>query len=98
VRLPRSADRPEVSLRQLSPVDLQPPDYLATWLEGKKRSRKPDTWSSYEEAVRLYFVPAFGHLRMCDLRDHHISDLVTAMGQINRHLPTGKSHQNSCAD
>lgn len=64
-------------------------DYLTTWLDGK-RGLKPDTWKSYEEAVRLYFIPAFGHLRLCDLRDHHISDLVTALGQINRPLRDGE--------
>jgi integrase len=64
-------------------------DYLKTWLEGK-RSLKPKTLSSYEETVRLYFIPALGYLRLCDLRDHHISDLVTALGQINRPLPEGE--------
>jgi integrase len=63
-------------------------EYLTTWLDGK-RSLKPKTVSSYQEAVRLYFIPGLGHLRMADLRDHHISDLVTAMGQINRPLPEG---------
>jgi integrase len=65
-------------------------DYLKSWLEGKQRSLKPKTWESYDEAVRLYFVPALGHLRMNDLRDHHVNDLVEAMGQINRPLPDGE--------
>lgn len=64
-------------------------DYLDTWLEGKKRSLKPQTWKSYEEAVRLYFRPAFGHVHMHELRDHHINELVAALGQINRPLPRG---------
>jgi integrase len=66
-------------------------EYLTIWLDGK-RGLKPDTWNSYEEAVRLYFIPALGHLRMCDLRDHHISDLVSVMGQINRALRNGEKH------
>jgi integrase len=64
-------------------------DYLATWLEGK-RSLKSDTFKSYEEAIRLYFNPALGHLKLCDLRDHHVSDMITAMMQINRPLPDGE--------
>jgi hypothetical protein len=73
----------------VSDKQLKVGEYLTTWIEGKKRSLKPKTWNSYEEAVRLYFIPALGHLRMHDLRDHHISDLVTAMEQINRLLPDG---------
>src|ERR1700677_2490681 len=64
-------------------------DYLTTWLKGK-RSLKPRSLESYEEAVRLYFIPGLGHLRLCDLRDHHISDMITAMMQINRPLPGGE--------
>ncbi len=62
--------------------------YLSTWLDGK-RTLKKETLDSYREAIRLYFKPGLGHLRLCDLRDHHISDLVTAMGQINHPLPDG---------
>jgi integrase len=61
-------------------------EYLTTWLKGKRRL-KASTFNSYQEAVELYFRPGIGYLRMCDLRDHHISDLVTAMQQINRPLP-----------
>jgi integrase len=64
-------------------------DYLQSWLEGK-RSLKLTTFESYEEAVRLYFIPALGHQRLCDLREHHIGAMVTAMSQINRPLPEGE--------
>jgi integrase len=64
-------------------------EYLTTWLSGKRRL-KASTFASYKEAVELYFRPGLGYLRMCDLRDHHISDLVTAMQQINRPLPGGR--------
>lgn len=64
-------------------------DYLRQWLEGK-RGLKKDTWDSYEEAIRLYFVPAFGHIKLWQLRKHHVEDLVTALGQINRPLPHGE--------
>jgi integrase len=59
-------------------------DYLANWLKGKRLELKPDSYSSYEEAVRLYFAPGVGHLRLVDLRDHHLQDLVSAMLLINQ--------------
>jgi integrase len=61
--------------------------YLDQWLTGRKLRLKPRTYESYDEAVRLYFKPGIGHLRLVDLRDHHLQDLVTAMMQINRPLP-----------
>jgi site-specific recombinase XerD len=63
-------------------------DYLKSWLAGK-RNLKPETFASYTEAIQLYFLPGLGHLRMADLRDHHINDLIEAMQQINRPLPEG---------
>jgi hypothetical protein len=61
--------------------------YLDQWLTGRKLRLKPRTYESYDEAVSLYFKPGVGHLRLVDLRDHHLQDLVTAMMQINRPLP-----------
>jgi integrase len=65
-------------------------DYLDTWLAGKRLERKPRTYSSYEEAVSLYFKPAFGHVRLVDLRDSHIQELVREMLKINRPQPDGE--------
>jgi integrase len=64
-------------------------EYLASWLDGK-RALKKTTFDSYREAIDLYFKPGLGHLRLHDLREHHVSDLVTAMGQINRPLAEGE--------
>jgi integrase len=61
-------------------------EYLESWLDGK-RGLKKTTFDSYREAIDLYLKPGLGHLRLCDLREHHISDLVIAMGQINRPQP-----------
>lgn len=65
-------------------------DYLANWLKGKKLELKPDSYSSYEEAVRLYFAPGVGHLRLVDLRDHHLQALVVMMLKVNRQLDGGE--------
>jgi integrase len=65
-------------------------DYLANWLAGMKLKLKPLTYVSYEEAVALYFAPGVGHLRLVDLRDHHLQDLVSAMLLINQPLDGGE--------
>jgi integrase len=52
------------------------------WLPSKKRL-KASTYESYEEAVRLYGKPGLGHLKLGDVREHHLAELYTAMGQIN---------------
>jgi integrase len=64
--------------------------YLANWLEAQKLRLKPRSFESYDEAVRLYFAPGVGHLRLVDLRDHHLQDVVSAMMQINRPLQDGE--------
>jgi hypothetical protein len=61
--------------------------YLDNWLAAKKLELKPRTYTSYLEAVALYFKPAFGHMRLVDLRDHHIQELVKEMLKINRLQP-----------
>ena len=63
--------------------------YLENWLAAKKLELKPRTYTSYVEAVGLYFKPAFGHSRLVDLRDSHIQELVQEMLKINRPLPEG---------
>lgn len=59
-------------------------DYLDQWLAGKKLRLKPRTYDSYVEACELYFKPGVGHLRLVELRDRHLQELVTVMMRINR--------------
>ena len=59
-------------------------EYLRAWLEDQRPSLKPRTWGSYEEAVRLYFAPGIGHIRLADLSDQPIRDLYNAVRKINR--------------
>lgn len=63
--------------------------HLENWLGAKRLRLKPSTYESYEEAVRLYFRPGVGHLRLVDLREHHLQDLVAAMMLLNRPVPDG---------
>jgi integrase len=64
--------------------------YLDNWLAAKKLELKPRTYDSYAEAVALYFRPALGHLRLVDLRDFHLQELVQEMLKLNCQLPEGK--------
>lgn len=63
--------------------------YLDNWLKAKKLELKPRTFDSYTEAVALYFRPAVGHLRLVDLRDFHLQELVQEMLRLNCPLPEG---------
>jgi hypothetical protein len=49
---------------------------------------KKSTRDSINEAVRLYWLPGLGHLRLVDLRDHHISKVIRAMMAINQPAAT----------
>ncbi len=64
--------------------------YLDNWLAAKKLELKPRTYDSYAEAVALYFRPALGHLRLVDLRDFHLQELVQEMLKLNCPLPAGQ--------
>ncbi len=63
--------------------------YLDAYLAGK-RKLKPRTRETDAEAYRLYWVPALGSMRLADVRDHHVSQVITAMSQVNRPLPGGE--------
>jgi hypothetical protein len=67
-------------------------EYLELWLEDRRPELKERTWTSYADAVRLHFGPGLGHLRLADLRDHHIRALYATMRRINR--PEGESDRS----
>ncbi len=46
-------------------------EYLRQWLEGKGALRS-NTRRSYSSHLDLYLIPAWGHLRLRDLRDVHV--------------------------
>jgi len=52
-------------------------DYLHTWLTAKALVLKPTTMARYRDYVHNDLVPAFGSLRLDDLRHRHISAFVT---------------------
>ncbi len=57
--------------------------YLDGWLEDQRATLKPSTWKSYSAGVTLYFKSGLGHIKLADLRDHHIRSLYAAMRKIN---------------
>ena len=58
--------------------------YLAGWLSERAAAVSPGTLAGDREAVRLYYQPGIGHIKLADLRDHHIRAAYAAMRKINR--------------
>jgi hypothetical protein len=58
-------------------------EYLDDWLEGKADLHR-STRRSYEDHIRLYLKPGLGHLRLADLRGHHLEQLYAAMRRVGR--------------
>jgi integrase len=63
--------------------------YLDNYMAGK-RKLKPKSRARDQEAFRLYWKPALGVMRLVDVRDVHVSAVITAMEQVNRPLPEGE--------
>ncbi len=63
--------------------------YLSGWLEGQQFARKHRTYESYEEACRLYWIPALGHVRLAAPASRHIRNVHKAMRKLNRPVEKG---------
>ena len=74
---------------QVQDRELRVGPYLTAYAAGKL-DVKASTRESINEAIRLYWLPALGHLRLVDLRDFHISEAVREMLRINRPMPAGE--------
>ncbi|MGI5192775.1 tyrosine-type recombinase/integrase [Streptomyces sp. CA-288835] len=59
-------------------------DFLHTWLAAKALVLKPTTMARYRDYVHNDLVPAFGSLRLDDLRHRHISAFVTSELEVGR--------------
>lgn len=60
--------------------------YLDAYMAGK-RNLKDTTRATDQEAMDLYWKPALGAMRLVDVRDHHVSQVITAMELINQPGP-----------
>lgn len=56
--------------------------WLDAWVAGKV-DLKPSSLAAAREAIGLYWKPALGHLRLVDLRGHHIAAAIGEMRLIN---------------
>lgn len=52
--------------------------YLTKWLEQRK-TLEPTTVSSYESHIRIYLIPALGHIKLEDLTAEPIADMFDAI-------------------
>jgi len=65
-------------------------DYLDEYMRGK-RNLKASTRETDEEAFRLYWKPAIGpRMRLAELRDRHVSQVIDEMLRVNRPLAKGE--------
>ena len=65
-------------------------EYLASWLAGSQDLRA-STRAEYARHVDAHFIPALGHMRLLDLRAHHIEAMFTSIAAQNpaRERPIG---------
>lgn len=63
--------------------------YLDAYIAGKI-NLKPRTLAANREIIELYWKPALGHLRLVDLRDHHVAEAIREMMNINQPIPAGE--------
>jgi integrase len=49
-------------------------DYLDQWLKSSKAHVKASTWNDYRKTVNDHLIPAFGELRLTDLKRAHIKN------------------------
>ena len=70
--------------------DLTVGEYLETWLSGK-HALKPSTQHHYRDALRLYLIPHLGHIRLLDLRAHHLDRFYAAITIGKRGRPLSPS-------
>lgn len=60
--------------------------YLTAYGAGKI-DVKARTQQTIRENLALYWIPALGHLRLVELRDHHIAEAIREMMKINQLPP-----------
>jgi integrase len=58
-------------------------EYLTQWLAGKANLR-PNTRRSYQGHLDNYLVPVLGHLKLIELREIHIENLIQVLPLVGR--------------
>ena len=63
--------------------------YLEAYAAGKI-DVKPRTQAAIREAIALYWNLVLGHLRLVEVRDHHLAEAVLEMAKMNVPLADGE--------
>lgn len=56
-------------------------DWLSRWLDSFVDAKKDSTYAYYEQAVRLRINPYIGKIKLQDLRQYHIQDLIKELNK-----------------
>lgn len=56
-------------------------DFAVHWLELKRQVVKRTSWTTYQQGLRLYALPALGHRYLDDIHPREIQQLVTELCQ-----------------
>ena len=62
--------------RLVEPTKMPAGVWLDNWLTAKRGTVEPGTWEWYSNAAEKYIKPKIGHLRLCDLRPHHVEQML----------------------
>lgn len=81
-----AAAREEAGVADVHGITVQ--QYLEAWLLSK-RSIRDTTRRGYETDIRKYLQSAIGHIRLADLRAHHIDEMYSAL--LSRRDPASPS-------
>jgi integrase len=54
-------------------------EFLSGWLSSLKPSKRPRTWTHYEQVSRTYILPNLERIKVKDLRPEHIQSLYDGM-------------------
>jgi integrase len=80
----------ELRAGELYDTKLTVAEYLTGWLQGRQ-SLRPSTRQAYETHLVQHVLPELGHLRLLDLRSHHIEEMYRQITDANprRERPIG---------
>ena len=77
-------------MTEVNPTSLTVGEYLETWLTGK-HALKPKTTSLYRDFITNYLEPNLGHIRLLELRAHHLDHMYANIALGRRGLPLSPS-------
>ena len=53
-------------------------NWAGDWLDTYKPNKEGNTYAMYETVVRLHIIPEIGHLKLKDVRPHHVQQLINS--------------------